>query len=327
MKVLVTGASGFLGSHVVEALADAGHSVRALVRPTSKTRHLEERGVERAVGAIDAPDTLLAAVEGCDGIVNCAGLTKARNEAEFDLVNAAGPVALLDAALAAGTKLRRFVHVSSLAAAGPSRADTAREENEPCEPLTAYGRSKRRGEEALLARAADAPITVLRPPVIYGPRDAEIFDLFKLARKGRIAPILGDGTTRISMIYGPDCARAARLCLEDESARSGEVYHADDGGMWSYVQMADAFRDAFGVRIFSPRIPIRLFAAAAAVSETWGKITGKAMIFNRDKVKDAKCSYVCGHAKIARELGWSPAVALPEGVRMTAAWYQENGWL
>jgi len=327
MKVLVAGASGFLGSHVVEALLAAGHDVRALVRPTSKTAHLEERGVERAVGAVDAPETLPAALEGCDAVVNCAGLTKARNEGEFDRVNQGGVTALLDAARAAGGRLRRFVHVSSLAAAGPSLDGAARREDEPCAPLTAYGRSKRRGEEAALARAGEVGVTVLRPPVIYGPRDAEIFDLFKLARRGRIAPVLGDGNTRISMVYGPDCARAAKLCAEDGSARTGAVFHVDDGGPWSYAQMADAFRAAFGVRIWSPRVPIGLFAAAAAVSEAWGKITNKAMIFNRDKVVDARHSYVCGYGLIEKELGWTPAVALPEGVKKTAEWYQQNGWL
>ncbi|HEV8323199.1 MAG TPA: NAD-dependent epimerase/dehydratase family protein [Myxococcota bacterium] len=329
MQVLVTGASGFLGSHVVDELRAAGHEVRVLVRSTSRLDHLEHHGeaVARAVGAVDAPETLAAAVAGCEAIVSCAGLTKARDEAEFDRVNQGGPVNLLDAARAAGAPLRRFVHISSLAAAGPSQDGAAREEDEPCAPLSAYGRSKRRGEEAVLARAGEVPVTVIRPPAIYGPRDAEIFAFFSLAKRARLAPIIGSGKTRISMIYGPDCARAARAAVEDASGRSGAVYHVDDGGAWTWGEMADALRGALGKRIFSPRIPVAVFGVAALFSEAFGKLTGKAMIFNRDKVRDMRHSYVGGHARIQRELGWTPSVDFRDGAKLTVAWYREAGWL
>ncbi len=325
MKVLVTGAGGFLGSHVVEEMLSAGYDVRALVRRSTGAVHLDRPGVERVLGDMEAPESLAAAVAGCESVVHCAGLTKARSEAEFNRVNAAGVANLLDAARRAGT-VRRLVHVSSLAASGPSAPDVARTEDAPAAPITRYGRSKRRGEEEIL-RCTDLPVTILRPGPIYGPRDVEIFAAFRLAKLLRLIAIIGRGESRISMIYGPDCARALSLLAQDRTDRTGAIYHVDDGGRWSWADLGDAIGAALGVRVRKVRLPVWVFQTVGTLSGWLGRIRGRAVVFDRDKVLEMNSSFVGGHARILADYGWSPQVPFPEGARRSVAWYREQGWL
>ena len=180
MRVLVTGASGFLGSHIAEQLSKEGHTVRALVRKSSNRRFLETLpGVEFAEGSVEDAAKVDLAAKGVDAIVHSAGLVKARNKDEFHATNVVGTTNLLAAGKAQGKKLKRFVFVSSLAAVGPSPdgrpVDGEREPN----PVTHYGRSKLEAERAVRAAKGELPVTVIRPPLIYGPRDNESFAFFQ----------------------------------------------------------------------------------------------------------------------------------------------------
>ena len=162
MKVLVTGATGFLGSHVIEILREAGHDARALVRRTSDTRHLDALGVEKVVASLETGDGLDEAMEGVDAVVHSAGLVKARSPAEFHEVNATGTAHLVEAARRAGG-MKRFVYISSLEAHGPSPDGKPRPASAEPRPVTHYGRSKLAGEDHVRAAAEDLPVTVLRP--------------------------------------------------------------------------------------------------------------------------------------------------------------------
>ena len=178
MRVLITGASGFLGSHVAEQLKSAGHDVRCLVRKTSNTRFLDELGVELAEGALHQKDSLEKAVEGVDAIIHSAGLVKARSEADFFACNTQGTANLLDAAIEHAPNLKRFVHVSSLEACGPS-PDGRPVPHHQERPVTAYGRSKLAAEKECLSRKDRLPVVLLRPGAIYGPRDNELLEAFR----------------------------------------------------------------------------------------------------------------------------------------------------
>jgi len=326
--VALTGGTGFLGSHVAERLHQAGHTVRALVRKTSNTKFLDQLGVEKVLGAIDDRDSLPAFVEGADAIIHCAGLTKARNDMEFRRVNGEAAGWICDAAITNVPGLKRFVQVSSQAAMGPSNPDgTPKAEDEPPTPVSAYGRSKLAGEKEVLERSRDLPVTIVRPPAIYGPRDREIFSFFQMASVARMAPVVGHGDHKISMIYATDCAEAIIAAALDDSERTGAVYHVDDGGVWTWNQMARTLGEAFGKKVYVPHLPKAVMSVAAVLSETFGKITGKAMIFNRDKVTEFTMSCVGGHDRITEDLGWKPAIPLPDGMRRAVQWYQENGWL
>jgi len=328
VKVLVTGASGFLGSHVAEQLVGKGHDVVALVRRSSDTKFLETLPrVTLARGAVEDAASVRAAMKGIEGVVHSAGLVKARNEQEFFEVNVGGTKNLLEAAIAEGPSLKRFVFVSSLAAVGPSDdGQPVLGDREP-RPVTHYGRSKLEGERAVIAEKDRLPVVVIRPPMIYGPRDNESFAFFQSVSR-RFLPYLGDGKNTLSVIYATDAANACVRALEAEIP-SGRRYFVDDGKVYVWRDMLEDIERALGARaLVRFSVPFSLLRGAALASEKLGQITGKAVMLTRDKVNELTAPHwVCDSSDAQRELGWSPEVTWPEGTRRAVAWYRENGWL
>ena len=327
MKVLVTGASGFLGSHVAEQLTEGGHSVRVLVRKTSNRKFLETLpNVELCEGAVDDKPSVDRAVEGVDAIVHSAGLVKARSEEEFFACNTRGTANLLDAAREHAPKLVRFVHVSTLEACGPSldRRPVPRDQEKP---VTAYGRSKLAAEKECLARKDDVPVVILRPAAIYGPRDVEILEAFRAVRR-RQYPVIGDGSMLGSYTYGPDCARA---CIQAITADlpSGSIFFVDDGEPLSMARaMGELLPEALGTRpMVRFGIPFPVLRLASLGVEAYGKVRGKPVMLTREKVAMLAHHWVCDSASTRDALGWKPEVSFPEGLRRTAKWYVEKGWL
>src|SRR6185295_5498225 len=211
MRVLLTGGSGFLGSFVAEQLAGEGHIVRALVRPRSERKLLEQIArLELAPGAIEDRASLDAAVKGVDAVVHVAGIVKARRPADFFEVNTQGTKNLLEASIRQG--VGRFVYVSSLAAVGPSADGKPVPDDVEPRPVTQYGRSKLEAERAVLQAKDKLHVTVVRPPLIYGPRDRETLAFFTSVRNG-VLPMTGDGTNTLSVIYVADCAAAVVRAL------------------------------------------------------------------------------------------------------------------
>lgn len=327
MRVLVTGATGFLGSHIAEQLARQGHAVRVLVRRTSDRSFLAGLEAEEALGDVTQPDSLPAVVEGVEAIVHAAGLVKARFLAEFEAVNAGGTANLL-AALGQAQGLRRLVLISSLAAHGPSEDGRPRPVQAPPAPVTAYGRSKLRAEEMVRAWARDGrAVTIIRPPVIYGPRDRQFLPFFHLAR-WRLAPRLGDGTNAISLVYVEDAARAAALAAAAGDDAPSATYTVDDGAVYTWRDLLAAVEEAVGKKALRIPSPPWAFTAAALLTEIYGRLRRQAVTFTRDKVVDMRQRYwVCSHEEISRDLGWQPEVGLREGTALTAAWYRQHGWL
>ncbi|WP_437658320.1 NAD-dependent epimerase/dehydratase family protein [Sorangium sp. So ce1182] len=332
MRVLVTGASGFLGSHVTEQLVQKGHSVVALVRRSSSTKFLSSlRGVELAYGAIEDAESVRRAVvdaPGVDAIVHSAGLVKARDEAEFFRVNVGGTRNMLDAAKAARpTTMKRFVFVSSLAAVGPSHDGRPVAADARPAPVTRYGRSKLEAERLVLAEKDALPVVVLRPPMIYGPRDQESFAFFQSVAR-RFLPMLGDGKNTLSVIYASDAAAACIRALESD-VPSGRAYFIDDGRVYVWRDMLADVEAAIGARAFvRVGVPFPLVRGAALASEGMSRLTGKPVMLTRDKLNELAASHwVCDSAEARRELGWEPQVSWAEGTRRAVAWYREHGWL
>jgi len=327
VKVLVTGASGFLGSHVAERLASEGHTVRLVLRRTSSRRFLTGFEFEEASGDVTDAGSLPPAVAGVDAVVHTAGLVKARNEAEFMAVNATGTANLLAALTKANPDLPRFVYVSSLAAHGPSEDGDPRPSAAPPLPVSAYGRSKLAGERVVAESAIAGRSVVFRPPVIYGPRDAALVPFFRLARL-RIAPLLMGGHNRISIVYVDDIARAIAQASTAEANVGSKTYCADDGAVHTWRDLLAAVEGAIGHRAVRISAPRWTFTAAALGSEAFGFAARRAVSLTRDKLAEmAQRNWVCDSEGLRRDLGWSPRIDIREGARLTAEWYRRERWI
>lgn len=328
MTILVTGATGFLGSHIAEQLSQAGRKVRALVRETSNTSFLKTLDhVELVYGSVDDAESCLRATEGVEGIIHAAGLVKAKNGDEFRTVNTEGTENLLVGAERNGN-VKRFVFVSSQAAGGPSdAAGTPVQVGAEKPPVTAYGRSKLMAEKLLQASKKSVPCTILRPPAIYGPRDGEILVFFKAVQTG-VLPLTNPLEAKYSMIYGPDCATACIRALDAETP-SGEVYYLDDGQPVTFREMIERVETALGKKAWL-RVPLpqTLVRSAAALTELYGKATNQAVMLTLDKCNELHAAgWVCDNQAAREGLGWEPAVRFAEGVKVTADWYKKEGWL
>lgn len=328
MRILLTGASGFLGSHIAEQLDKQGAEVRALVRPTSDTRFLEalER-VTLVMGTMSDRDSLLAATEGVDGIIHAAGLVKAKEPADFYATNEQGTVNLLDAAKHNASDIERFVLVSSLTVMGPSQDGRPIQADASPNPVTHYGRSKLAAERAARAEAHSLPVTIIRPPMIYGPRDREILPFFKSVQLG-VLPLTGSPSSKLSAIYVADCAAACIKAL-DANVPSGSTYFVEDGRLESLGGLIDHIERALGRRAWL-RVPVPRFLmyGAALGSELYGRMMGRAVMLTRDKLNELLAPHwVCDSGEAQAALGWKPRISFEEGTRITGAWYRRAGWL
>jgi len=320
---VVTGASGFVGSHIVDELLLRGARVRAVVRGSSSRRWLEKKPVEVADAALDDPQALARAVEGADWIVHAAGLIRARNAAEFHEANVVGTERLLRAA--DGGTLRRFLFISSQAAAGPSLTGLPVTEDQRPHPVSAYGESKLRAEQLVVMAADRLPVSVIRPPAVYGPRDTAILKAF-VAAKWHLEPVLRK-RGRFSIVHVSDLVTAVHAALTQEAA-VGQVFFACEPDVTDYDELGRSVREALGTWTVRVAIPQWALAGIAAVTESWARAAGKAPLLSREKLAEiAAGDWICSSRKIRERLGWTPRVGLDEGIRATADWYREVGWL
>ncbi|MCC7538225.1 MAG: NAD-dependent epimerase/dehydratase family protein [Deltaproteobacteria bacterium] len=326
MKVFVTGATGFLGSHVVQQLKTEGHDVRALARKTSDTRLLRELDVEIVEGSVSDDRALRRAVEGVDAVVHSAGATKVRRLQEFEEINGDGTRRLVAAVLDAAPSVRRFVYVSSMAAMGGNDGERpVRADDEP-RPPTAYGQSKLSGERHALAAKDRIPVTVFRPTGIYGPRDTELFKQFLSIKRG-LAASHGDGKSVVSLVYGPDCADAIIKAIQVDHP-SGRVYLISDGQPYTMDEMLDVFGDAVGRRGLRVRFPYAVLSAVFRANELVGALTRQPTMLRADKVNEVRTrNWHLDISPLREELGWEPRTPLREGTRITYEWYRREGWL
>jgi nucleoside-diphosphate-sugar epimerase len=315
VRVLLTGATGFVGSHLAEALAEAGHTVRCTMRSTSDPRWLRDLPVERVPLDLLRPegDSLARAVEGVEVVIHAAGITRARRASDYHQANAGGTARLASASLG---RLRRFVLISSLAARGPDGTHA---------PESAYGRSKLEAERRLAEPGDRLESVVLRPAAVYGPRDTDLLPLFGMARRGLLTVPRGGGV--LQPAYATDVARAALLAATAPYPGFGP-FPVAEGRRYSWDEVVAGLGGVFGQRVRVVRVPAPAFALAGGAAEAAAKVVGRAPAFDRRRARDlASRSWTCDPSETEEALGWRAEVALPEGLRLTTAWYREAGWI
>jgi nucleoside-diphosphate-sugar epimerase len=353
MTALVTGASGFIGSHLVDALVADGGPVRALVRGSSRRDHLPSRGVELAIGDVGDVDALAAALEGVDVVYHVAGLTSAFSRAEFERVNTIGTANLYEAARRARRGPRRVVQVSSLMAAGPSHPQVARREHHRIEEFTQYGASKLAAEKIAFEVACSGAmeIVIVRPPLVYGPRDTEVLQILRAAKLHLVGQA-GLHPKWLSAVHVSDlvagilaAARVGRPLPaggSDHVLRGGGeptdhvpvdpshpagrgIYYFTDGDRHTEGSFGQAAARALGKRAVTIPLARPVVLGAGLVSQAIGRLRGKPPTLSLDKARGTLGSgWWCDHGRAAAELDYRPQWPLELGLEATVAWLRER---
>jgi len=322
---LVTGGTGFVGSHLVELLLSRGYDVTCLVRDRRRLRWLQGLRVRLVDGDCLDPRSLAAAVRGQAVIFHVAGLTKAFRPREYYEVNHSGTTNLLEACAREGRGIRKFVLVSSLAAAGPAAEGKAVTDADLPHPVSDYGKSKLLAEVETLRFRERFPIVILRPSAVYGPRDTDVFELFRWASKGFILDMRGERF--LNWCYVEDLAEGLLLAAE-RPVPSGSIYFIAEDRIYSLTEFHTALQRTGGVTARIIRVPHWIGSVIGAASEAAGRLRGRATIMNRQKVREAAQEYwTCDLGKAHAELGFTARVALEEGLTRTWQWYRENNWI
>ncbi len=320
-KALVTGGTGFIGSHLVEALVARNWRVTCLVRATSKIELLKKFPVQFALGSAQDLESLEKAVQGQDFIFHLAGRIRSTSRKAYDLANHQLTRNLVKACLRKNKSLRRFVHVSSISAAGPSFPGFYSEESQPSSPNSEYGRSKLRGEEAVRETRHLIPATIIRPPNVYGPRQQETELLVKLISK-RIVPILKEKRAATSLIYVKDLVEGILQAAQSEKTK-GEVYYLTDGKGYSWREIIlTAKKFALRESLFFP-FPEEFIVGAAFLVDIFNK-TGLVKIFFGTKLWEAmvKTPWLFSSSKAERDFGFRARYSLNDGIKETVEYYR-----
>jgi len=336
-KVLVTGASGFVGSHLVEALVARGDTVSCLVRRTSQIDLLERLGVRLVYGEVNDCKSLADAVRGQDVVYHAAGLTRVLHSQEFYRVNGEGVSAAAEACAKAVGGPPVLVVVSSLAAAGPARQGRPLTEEDQPTPISHYGRSKLAGEEAARRWADRVPITIVRPPIIFGPRDRACLEWFKCIKRFRLHFVPGWRRRRFSLIHVADLVqlllqaaeRGERLQpSEAPEHRSRGIYFADSGEHPTFAEMGCKMAAAMGCGVAVCYVAMPVLWTITAGVEAVSRLRGKPNYVNFDKIREATAGHwICSAEKAAAQLGFAPGGTLDQRFQETVVWYREAGWL
>lgn len=327
MKILLTGANGFVGSHILEVLLDMKARVVLLLRPAADCGFINERlkNVEIHRGTLDDPGILETAMHDVDAVIHCAGKTKALRVAEYDAVNYIGTENIVTAANTCRYTLKHLVYISSLAVSGPGDLQRPAREIEPPRPVSAYGRSKLRGEQAVIGQSR-VPWTVLRPAAVYGPRDADFFNAFRSVKQ-RIMPLIDRGERPLSLIYVRDVAEAVRDSLAKPEA-AGKIFHVAAEPPCTDKVLLEEIAGQMGIRPLRLNLPAVALYPVCLANDLLARLTGRPQILNYQKVAELRApGWVCTTDRIRNTLGFTAETTLPEGVRRTLAWYRRQGWL
>lgn len=326
-KVLVTGGRGFIGSFLVETLLDQGFEVRCLLRNSGKgLSWLKNLPIEISYGDLTHPVTLSKAVEGVEYVFHLAGLTKAMHYKQYYQANVEGTRNLLQACMEQNTGIKRFVYVSSLAAAGPSRDGKPLTENDPPHPISDYGRSKLQGEEITMHCKNHFPVTIIRPPVVFGPRDRDVLNFFKMAKWG-VCPVLSGGERLSSVIFVKDLVEGMVLAATHPDA-TAQIFYLSNEHPYSWDKFSRLIGEVLQKKIRKIVVPIFAVFKLALISHLYARFTHRTTLFNLDKYREIKQKYwLCDSTKARRIFGFQIKFELRQAIQETLQWYEENGWL
>jgi nucleoside-diphosphate-sugar epimerase len=324
MKVLLTGASGFVGSHVLDTLTARGIPTAVLLRPTSARRFLQLAGLEIRTGSITEPESLRKALDGVTHVIHCAGCTRAQPYSEFYEINHLGTRNVVEAVNTQEGRVTRLVHISSLAVTGPATPARPARESDPPTPISEYGKSKLAGEKEVRDHCR-ADFVIIRPPAVYGPRDKGFLTMFEAVRHHLLPQ--PNKHQALSLVFVKDLAEAVVVSL-DHPAASRQTYFVASKEIVTARQMAEEIAAQMNRWTVPCPLPVALLWPICLTQEMWSRLSGRPTLLNLQKFAELRApGWVCDSSRAQRELGVECKTTLKEGVAQALTWYQAEKWL
>jgi nucleoside-diphosphate-sugar epimerase len=327
-KLLITGSSGFIGGFLVEAAIARGYEVYAGLRKTSSKKYLTNPETKFLVMEFENEELLRKQLveHKFDYIIHNAGVTKTKKEETYLKINAGYLQSMVDILSSENVVPTNFIYMSSIAARGPADyTETGLVTNDtPPQPVTNYGKSKLAGERILEA-TTNFSYTIIRPTIVYGPREKDLYTVFELVKKG-LELYVGSHKQSLTFIHVKDLVQVIIDALS--TTRKRAAYFVADGDVYSSEELNGFIKEALGKKTMKLRLPIGLIKVVAAISESVNGIFGNYPPLNRDKVNELKCqSWVIDTSLIQEDFNFAPRIRLPDGIRDTVKWYKQNNWL
>lgn len=323
---VVTGANGFVGSHLVDYLIEKNFEVRCIVRKSSDLQWLEGKDVKIFNCGLFDKEGLREAFKGANFIFHVAGVVKAKDEEGYFKGNVEATTVLLEVAAEVRDQIKKFVVVSSQTVSGPSIDGKPVTEDMKPNPLTTYARSKLKQEKVALSYKDIFPVSICRAPAIYGERDTEIFIYFQVFNRG-LTTMIGFDKKELSLLHVTDLAEGLYLAaISDKS--NGEIYFISSEKFYNWNEVGEITSKVLGKKAFRIRIPHFIVFIIAAVAQFFAKFSSKPATLNIEKAKDLTQRYwICDTSKAMEELGYRQKVSIEEGIKRTCNWYKQMKWI
>jgi nucleoside-diphosphate-sugar epimerase len=323
---VVTGANGFVGSHLVDLLLENNYKVRCITRKSSDLKWLTGKDIEIFDSGLLDKEGLRKAFKGADYIYHVAGVVKSKKPEGYFKGNVETTKVLLETAIEFRDTIKKILIVSSQTAAGPSVNGKVINENDSCNPITTYGRSKLAEEELAKSFMDKLPITICRAPAVFGERDTEVLIFFKTFNKGLMTTI-GFDEKKISLIHVLDLVRGFMMAAESEKS-SGQVYFISSEKHYTWDEIGEVTAKVLGKKPFKVKVPHTIVYNIAAIAQFASMFSRKPATLNIEKARDiTQRAWICDTGKAMEELGYRQSFSIEEGIKRTLDWYKEMGWL
>jgi len=323
---VVTGGTGFVGSHLVDHLLDKGYEVRCITRKSSDLKWLKDKDVKIFDCGLYNKEALREIIRDADYVYHVAGVVKSKTKEGYFRGNVDTTRTLIEATLESNSNLKRFLVVSSQTVTGPSLDGKPVNEETDCRPITTYGKSKLEEEKLVLSFKDKLPITICRAPAVYGERDTEIFIYFKTFSKG-LTTTIGFNEKKLSLIHVLDLVNGFYLAATNEKSKS-QIYFISSEEFYTWPQINNITSKIIGKKPIVIKVPHFLVYAIAAVAQFAAMFSPKPATLNIEKAKDITQQYwICDTSKAVRELGYRQNISIEEGIKRTIEWYKKMNWI
>lgn len=328
MNVLLTGATGFIGSHILDSLLEKGHRVKCLIREKSNTRWLLNKKIDVITSDFVHFDKIKDELIDIEIVIHVAGIIAAINYQEFFRVNSQGTKLLLDSVAKYSNSFKKIIYISSQTVGGPAKSiDSPVDESDKANPITSYAKSKFEAEQFIIENSYGIKYSILRPSAVFGERDPGIVQIFQMVRKG-FAPMMGLDKKYLNLIYGKDLAEVTTNCINNPISDNKIYYIAGRDKMnWDFLmdEIKMAVNNPKAIKL---KVPNPIVLTVGFINEQISKISGQPQIFNYDKAIDFTRKYwLCNSDKARNEINLKTDSDIRDLLKNTADWYIKNGWL